>query len=204
MSLNAYRQEHIKSNKLLEQLQLMSIKDELSGLYNRRHLYDVLFNLYGNESSKSNQDTNINDNISPKLSLDKKDFYIAMYDLDNFKMINDTYGHLFGDKVLVDFSNKLKNNILEEEGELASRYGGEEFMCLYRAKDFEQAYLKAESIRTSLENTKWKTAPNLITTVSIGLVSCDKFDNMNSCLKEVDNLLYSAKTHGKNKIVYQK
>lgn len=204
MSLNAYRQEHIKSNKLLEQLQLMSIKDELSGLYNRRHLYDVLFNLYANESSKSNQDTNINDNKSPKLSLDKKDFYIAMYDLDNFKIINDTYGHLFGDKVLVDFSNKLKNNILEEEGELASRYGGEEFMCLYRAKNFEQAYLKAESIRTSLENTKWKTAPDLITTVSIGLVSCDKFDNMNSCLKEVDDLLYSAKTHGKNKIAYLK
>ena len=139
-----------------------------------------------------------NKDVSPKVK------EIIKYLKDNFKMINDTYGHLFGDKVLVDFSNKLKNNILEEEGELASRYGGEEFMCLYRAKNLEQAYLKAESIRTSLETTRWETAPDLITTVSIGLVSCDKFDNINSCLKEVDNLLYSAKSHGKNKIAYQK
>ncbi|SDM83967.1 GGDEF domain-containing protein [Lachnospira pectinoschiza] len=185
MTLNAYRKEHEKNNQLVLELQKTSIMDELSGLYNRRHLYSVLFDLYANIEDNGN-------------------YYIAMYDLDNFKKINDTYGHLFGDKVLIDFSNKLRTSVNEEIGELASRYGGEEFMCLYRAKDFEQAYLKAESIRTSLENTKWKDAPNLIATVSIGLVACHKFNDMNSCLKGVDDLLYSAKTHGKNKIVYRK
>ena len=186
MSLTAYRNEHERSELLLTQLQDKSIKDELSGLYNRRHLYDELNTIYKKDPDEI------------------KNYYIAMYDLDNFKTINDSYGHLFGDKVIVYFSDLLKKNVKEDDGELASRFGGEEFICLYKASNFEKAFSKAETIRLNFMSLDWKNAPNLTTTVSIGLVGCRKFTNMNECLKNVDDLLYIAKENGKNKISYSK
>jgi len=184
MSLNAYRKEKKYNEELLTKLKDMSVKDELTGLYNRRHLYGFLDELYKKETSYVG------------------DYFIAMFDLDNFKQINDNYGHLFGDDVLTCFSNLLHANVLESHNELACRYGGEEFMLIIKAKTFKLAFAKIDGIRKSLESKDWANC-NFNTTVSVGLVACNKFNDMNSCLKRVDDLLYKAKESGKNKVVYE-
>lgn len=186
VSLDSYRKEHDSNKELLTKLKNMSEHDELSGLYNRRYLYKRLEELYSNNNDEINS------------------YYIAMYDLDNFKNINDTYGHLFGDKIIVYFSDILKRNINEEAGELASRFGGEEFICIYKASTLDKAYAKAESIRLNLQLSEWSEDKNLTTTVSTGLVPCKKFSNTTQCLKEVDDLLYKAKESGKNQVYYNK
>ena len=181
--LSEYQKERRKKEILLEKLDDLSKKDELTGLYNRRELFRH-FEMVGLFSERK--------------------YYIAMFDVDHFKNINDTYGHLFGDMALKDISTALNASINPSENEIAARYGGEEFVLLIRAKDDDEAFERVESIRRKIERLKWNDYPNLSITISGGIISCFEHEKLNTMLSQADELLYKAKHSGRNCIMSQK
>ena len=164
-------------NKLAD----MAITDELTGLSNRRHMFTYLEthdDLFGSSER-----------------------YLAMFDVDFFKKINDTYGHLFGDEVLSRFGDVLMIHSEEPEVELAARYGGEEFVLLYNASNKEEAMARINRIREQMKSISIKNYPDVKLTVSAGLVCCSKHKNLTSLLKEADDCLYEAKNAGRDRVI---
>lgn len=126
---------------------------------------------------------------------EKKDFYLAIVDLDNFKRINDTYGHIFGDTVLSNIALNIRRSLDEED--FLVRFGGEEFIIVITNKSFEDVKEKLEEIRSNIETIDWENG--LKTTVSIGIAKYKNGD-LTSFLDKVDGLLYVAKNTGKNRV----
>ena len=125
-----------------------------------------------------------------------------MVDIDNFKKINDVYGHVAGDKVIIEVANAIKNSI--GENDIVGRYGGEEFIIIVKENNnnliniIERIRRNIESLYIKIDNS------NVINvTASIGV---KRFDMNNRTLEEnialADKSLYEAKTSGKNKVVY--
>lgn len=170
--------------RLRENLRHQSIRDPLTGLYNRRYLEDFLFKqLHQAERSKS-------------------PFAVMMLDLDHFKKINDTWGHEAGDAVLKEFSHILQEDI--RLGDLAARYGGEEFLIVFYDITLEAAKMRAESIRLSISKLQvnYGAQPIGQVTVSIGLAMYPADGKTPSELIEAaDKALYQAKKNGRNQIV---
>lgn len=125
-----------------------------------------------------------------------KNFYVIIYDIDNFKNINDTYGHHLGDIVLINTS-KLINNMLSK-GESLYRYGGEEFVILVEGRSKDYVINLAESIRLSIEYMNFKE--NIKVTASFGIANSIDFSN--DTIKKADDNLYIAKKSGKNKVIF--
>lgn len=120
-----------------------------------------------------------------------------MLDIDDFKLINDTYGHPFGDKVLVRIASIFGENLRETD--IIGRYGGEEFLILLPNTDLNDAWMVAEKVRTSIESTSWEIE-DLTITVSGG-VSEFNGNHDQLLVAEADKKLYKAKSMGKNKMV---
>ena len=87
-----------------------------------------------------------------------------------------------------------------KSAEFAARYGGEEFMCLFYAKDADEAFRRVDKIRQNVAELSWKDVPGLSVTVSGGLISCEKYDQLKRAMLDVDKLLYQSKHAGKNMI----
>lgn len=149
-------------------------------------LQDKLTNTYNRAYFDSKYEELLDKNIK---------FSIVMIDIDNFKYINDTYGHQFGDEVLKVITNTIKK-LLQEHTYLC-RYGGEEFVIISCYKIKEEVLLLAEMIRSSVEGISW--SKDIKTTVSIGVA----FSNIHyeNTLKKSDENMYKAKNTGKNKVV---
>lgn len=122
------------------------------------------------------------------------------FDIDDFKKVNDTYGHLFGDEVLRRISAQLGAMLRMEEGEFAARYGGEEFIYVFRAASFEEAIRRADDIREAINNTTYDEFPGVHVSISEGLVSFAQHGDVNILLRTADELLYQAKAEGKNRV----
>ena len=153
--------------------------DELTGLYNRRYFNNFL-----------------------KLAIltlgDTGSLHIAMFDIDDFKFVNDKYGHPFGDVILRKFANLLKTT--EKNGTTVCRYGGEEFLLLIPKKDKNEALAIVEEI---LEETRTtiEIKDNRFITVSAGFMTCTEEMTYDLLLQEVDKKLYTAKSSGKNRVI---
>lgn len=137
------------------------------------------------------------------LEIEKKGRYgdnlsLIMFDLDFFKNINDTYGHLFGDRVLESVSSIIQKNIRNVD--LAGRYGGEEFMIILPKASLKQAVETAERIRDAIENCVFENV-DLKVTISGGVAECIK-ENSKELVSRADNLLYKAKEGGRNNIQF--
>lgn len=126
----------------------------------------------------------------------RKEFYLILFDIDNFKNVNDTYGHSFGDEVITKIAQTTKNN-LDKKSKLF-RYGGEEFVVVLEIKDKDEAIKLAENIRSSVEEIKFKN--DIKVTISVG-ISKDK-NTIEATFETADNNLYKAKNSGKNKVVF--
>ena len=122
-----------------------------------------------------------------------------MLDIDNFKSVNDTYGHKEGDRVIVALSDILRDVSEKYQNVYAGRWGGEEFMLLFKDYGVKEASNVAESIRIKFSNTKFKKCENK--TVSIGVTSIKEHEKSDNACIRVDNALYQAKNTGKNRIV---
>jgi diguanylate cyclase (GGDEF)-like protein len=163
------------------ELQYQATHDNLTKLYNRQKLNDDL-----------DKEILRNQRYEHGLSL-------VMFDIDNFKSINDTYGHDVGDVVLKDISKILEDSIRSTD--IAARWGGEEFMLLLPETSADNAYHIANTIRESVEGHQFDGVPHSIT-ISLGISEFNKsIDNKDKFIKHVDIALYKAKENGKNQVV---
>lgn len=141
--------------------------------------------------------------ISERISYELKKFdkakkiNLIMFDIDNFKHINDTYGHDMGDEVLIKIADTARKCIRQQDS--IGRWGGEEFMILLPQSKKENAVEIAERIRKAIEELKWKEIKQV--TISLGVAEVREEDDLQSFYKRVDNRLYYAKQHGKNRVV---
>ncbi len=168
-------------NSTLEQLALL---DGLTGLYNRRFFDER----YRSELKRVN----------------RRGGYLALFllDVDSFKELNDTYGHPFGDEVLVRLAEIL-GQMVRRESDSVSRYGGDEFVALLPDTSLEQAGLLAERIRKKVEQTVVKTDKDQVSfTITVGVTAVQGFQEREDFLLERgDKALYQAKEKGKNRVV---
>ncbi len=159
-----------KNNELQEKLK----RDGLTNLFNHSYLHEKLEAVLG----------------------DKSLFSLFMLDIDNFKNINDSYGHQMGDKVLKLLSEKL--NMFFENNGIVGRYGGEEFMVILEGITKDAAYELAEEFRKNLSNLNFEPISRV--TFSGGIADSRDSDSASSLVNIADELLYKAKRSGKNRI----
>ena len=124
----------------------------------------------------------------------KDDLSIILIDLDHFKNVNDTYGHLIGDLVLIAIVETVKKEL--RINDIFARWGGEEFIILLPRTNINGAYIKAEELRQSIESYVNKELPQV--TISAGVTQINNTDDINSCIKRVDEALYLAKEKRNN------
>jgi diguanylate cyclase (GGDEF)-like protein len=169
----------IDNDKQMQQkIKRLSEEDYLTKLYNRRKIHEII----ETEIKRSRRYSS--------------DFAVLLLDIDNFKNINDTYGHNAGDKVLVEFSSIIKHTI--RESDIASRWGGEEFLVICPETTADGAISLAEKIRHNIENRTFEKAGNI--TASIGVAGVQHDDNVKSLISRADQALYSSKHAGKNRV----
>ena len=161
----------------------MAITDELTGMYTKRHFRTTirkkfeLFEQYGEKMT------------------------LLMIDLDDFKKINDTYGHPAGDQVLRDAAKCILDSTREQD--FGFRYGGEEFSVILPATDLQAGKAVAERIREAVQSCTFSAGgANVRITVSIGVASCpSNARTIRDLVVEADKSLYEAKRAGKNRVV---
>ena len=132
--------------------------------------------------------------------LENRYFHILMIDIDNFKKINDRFGHANGDKVLINFCN-IVNSIIDKDM-IFGRIGGEEFCITFYNKDINEITQISETIRETCAKSEMIEDANKITfTVSMGLSSRNDLKDIDKILQKADELLYLAKGNGKNRLI---
>lgn len=126
---------------------------------------------------------------------------ILFFDIDFFKKVNDTYGHSFGDEVLVRFAEIIKRNMRSDD--LSCRYGGEEFLALLPGCDEKIGLAVCERIMKEIDELNFDGAPSFKFTASIGIYTGAPFDGdtLSAFINKADMALYEAKNNGRNKIV---
>ncbi|AVK85099.1 diguanylate cyclase [Lysinibacillus sp. B2A1] len=173
------------SNRLAhkKELEHAIVIDELTQVYNRKFM----------ESQLQKYINQINYNKEP--------LSIAILDLDYFKKVNDTYGHLVGDEVLKGFAALVKN--FKREEDVICRYGGEEFVILMPQTSDKEAYTLIERLRKSMEHNFFlANGVSFNVTFSSGLVEATPFNlHPKKMLEEADQALYAAKQNGRNQTI---
>lgn len=168
-------------SKYQQRLVIMATKDKLTGIDNR-HAFDPAFQHAIKNAIRY-----------------KEPLSVVLIDLDHFKVINDKYGHIIGDKVLKNVASILKNNL--RDSDLLCRWGGEEFMLLLPKCDLETATLLAEKIRLKIEQEIMFTEEQSIAiTASFGVCQHTIDESQHAIFNRVDKALYSAKKLGRNRV----
>jgi diguanylate cyclase (GGDEF)-like protein len=127
-------------------------------------------------------------------------FSLCILDIDDFKKVNDDYGHLAGDVVLRVISQRIKDNIRKED--YFARYGGEEFVLIFVYPNIKQAVICANRIKKLVSETFYPGLPeDFRITISIGITRYQTLEDIDTLLKRADDALYKAKKSGKNCIV---
>ncbi len=124
-------------------------------------------------------------------------FSIILIDIDDFKQINDNYGHRAGDNVLIEFARLISSHL--RESDFFYRIGGEEFIVLLPHTDLQNGHTLAEKLRKVIEE-ELTIIKNKTVTISLGLTQVNENDNEDTLYKRVDKFLYDSKTSGKNKV----
>jgi len=126
----------------------------------------------------------------------KRPLSLSIFDIDDFKRINDTFGHIVGDSVLITIANMARKNVRETS--YLFRWGGEEFVILLPETTLEGAKIQAERIRKEIADHEFEQVGRV--TVSFGLTQYREGDTADSFLKRADEAMYKVKTSGKNRI----
>lgn len=172
-----------KINFMYSHTRHLSLTDPLTGLYNRRHL-----------------DTNLEREFL-RAQRYKSNLSIAVIDIDFFKKINDTYGHLCGDYVLKEVAYMMLDTLRKTD--LVFRYGGEEFVAILTETPLDKAVIPLERLRQAIEAYPFTYHGNEFqVTVSIGVNSTDsEAETAGEFLDGADRALYSAKNTGRNRVI---
>lgn len=128
-----------------------------------------------------------------------KNLSFLFFDIDNFKKINDTYGHAAGDTVLRDVAQMIVENL--REGDTVARWGGEEMVASLLGANEEDAKNKGEQIRKRVESFVFETLPELHVTLSVGVANAQGSITCQELVNRADKALYYAKETGRNKVV---
>ena len=156
--------------------------DSLTGLSNRQSFDAKLSKLHNNLGSENRSDD------------EPSSYCFALLDIDFFKKVNDKYGHVYGDEVLLLFSNIMKKTFRDDD--MLFRYGGEEFAVLLNNVNLEQARFVLDRFRETVENFNFPM-DNKVTT-SIGYCEFNKMSTLTTIVEHADKALYYAKEHGRN------
>lgn len=167
-----------------EELKNLSRIDELSGLYNRRYFYELL------NSAVQKKDDRAEAGLSDS-------FCLVTLDIDHFKAVNDTHGHLDGDEAIRHIAGLLRNNCRSTD--TVFRIGGDEYVILLMGTSLHTAREQAERIRKIAESTPLflRGKPYQIT-VSLGVACYDDHSDINEFVREADDRLYCSKKRGRN------
>ena len=172
-------------NEKIEEYEKNAIYDGLTGCYNKREIVEFL-----------------NKFLHNYIRYKKDPFSLLMLDIDHFKKINDTYGHLAGDMALKEMANIIRNLI--RKSDLCGRFGGEEFLVILPNTKIAGALKLANRIKDAIENHSFKFKNREIKfTISIGITAVGINDDYNSLMSRVDEALYEAKNKGRNRIEYR-
>lgn len=164
----------------LERIQLLATRDELTGLYNRRHMMEAL-RLQRAQSERTGQP-----------------FCVALIDLDHFKQINDTHGHGVGDEVLRRFAEVARRCV--RESDLLARWGGEEFLLMLPAGQLPQARISLDRLHDAVRmETLAPSVPHLGVRFSAGLTEQRPGETLEATIERADQALYEAKHLGRNR-----
>jgi len=170
--------------ELQERLVAQANTDELTGLANRRHFQEML------------------DREILRARTGGNELSLMMIDLDHFKNINDTYGHLGGDVVLRQLAEILREQV--QQLDIVARYGGEEFVVVMPGASSKQARAAAERLRHTVAATHWGVSADRVSiTISCGLATLNAFDSLDGLdlIKRADTALYVAKRRGRNCVI---
>ena len=167
------RRKQYAAEKLLE---FMSITDRLTGIYNRGRFEYVL----GLWIKNMRHDP----------------FCLLLFDIDDFKKVNDCYGHMAGDQVLMETTRIVSANIRDDD--IFARWGGEEFVLLFGTTDIERAEELAERLRKAVAANHCGEAGEI--TISIGVIQYRRVESITDFVRRVDAKMYEAKQAGKNQV----
>lgn len=166
----------------LRQIERLATRDELTGALNRRSL-QILLEEQLQQAAAGGQS-----------------FCLAMLDLDHFKAVNDSHGHLIGDAVLKVFA-ELANSTTRGT-ERVGRFGGEEFLAIFNSTSLAAGAAASERVRHAIESHDWSgLAPGLRVTVSVGVAVYKPGDRVETLLQRADAAMYRAKANGRNQVV---
>ena len=187
-NFNAYitnyfiRKQYVYNKELLR----VSATDSLTGIYNRGKFIKEMAGWV------------------KKSHMEKSDLSVILCDVDDFKKVNDTYGHFVGDQVLQNIVSVIKDCISNDD--VFARWGGEEFAVLLPNTNLKKAIEIAQLMRAKIELYHHCIAENETHnfSCSFGLVSIEENDNIESMMHKADLLLYKAKNAGKNVVIYNK
>jgi len=175
-------QGFVKLEQALRTINELAIRDELTGVHNRRYLMSLI------EREKERSDRN------------GRAFCLCLLDIDFFKRINDTYGHSAGDTVLRAFAQTVQG--LVRGSDCFGRYGGEEFLLMLPETPTLDAQVLAERVRVAIDKLRCKDGPSDIAlTVSIGLAEYRMGETITQAVGRADEALYLAKSSGRNRVV---
>ncbi len=171
-------------NNALSTIRELAIHDDLTQAYNRRQMYEEL----KREKAKADRSGDI--------------FSIALFDLDHFKKINDTYGHLKGDDVLKHLIHSVSHEIREIDS--IYRYGGEEFVIIMSDTDAKGAEECACRIQNAIKHLKFPGfSESFCITISTGITTYQPFESIDALIARSDSAMYKAKSLGRNQVVTQ-
>lgn len=163
-----------------QKLIYLSENDILTNTYNRRMLFKFI---------REHSDINKNN---------KTPFSLIMFDIDHFKAINDTFGHLAGDQVLITLTQIVKDT--KREQDIIFRYGGEEFFMLLPSTNLNAAVEIAKKLHQCIQKKEFTIVGHI--TVSMGVVEYRDEESVDKIVQRVDEKMYDAKTSGRNNIKF--
>ncbi|MGO1117173.1 PleD family two-component system response regulator [Rhodovibrionaceae bacterium A322] len=180
-----WRRYHRRLRQMLERSVSMAYTDALTGAFNRRYLNAHL------------------DRRLMEIADDGKPVSIMMFDIDNFKAVNDTYGHAVGDDVLTGLADRIRENV--RPFDLLARYGGEEFVLIMPGTNSENAFMVADRLREKVCSDPFKVDSGtraLTVAISAGVTTTlDPNDSAGSIIQKADEALYKAKREGRNRVI---
>lgn len=186
ISINQYEENYILSfsdisDTLMQQILLKKkvFKDKLTDAYNREYL-EKIFDIFTQEGKENNLVCGL-----------------VLFDIDNFKKINDTYGHNCGDNVLVTLVSCVHKSIRKED--ILVRWGGEEFILLIKTNSVHNLYNIAEFVRKAIENMIFENVGQV--TCSFGVTTYKDTEEKTQTISRADKALYQAKEEGRNRVI---
>lgn len=188
--LKEAEEQLVKLNKELTEanhrLEILSIRDGLSGLYNHRHLFETL---QANEIQRIRHVKHGQEMI----------YSLVVFDVDDFKTINDTYGHLSGDKVINQIAGIILKNT--RASDMCFRTGGDEFAILLNNTSLQSAFTVAEHLRQVISKHDFILGENSINiTISAGVSTCTQANSIDEFVGLADTRMYVSKNNGKNRV----